>query len=489
MRRFALLVCIPALAAALLAATARTQPIAPVAAAPALAASPVDEAPLIVHEWGTFTSFSGSDGVQLEFRPLVENDLPGFVMNPWRQLQKFNLGKSRLWAFQRMETPVTYFYTPVERDVQVRVLFPEGLLTEFYPPVRSMTPADLGRYSDQPQMSDAEILSLSGILGLEEEAAVPEVAPLENSSLDWGTVHLIPIESLSTRVQDETLARSMGRYLADKIVPEADEPHYAHAREVDAALVNVQFDQEHPYVSTGDYFERFLFYRGVGNFQMPLTLQGHGAGAYELTNAGPDEVRSLFLVTSHDGAVRFNTYSAIEANGTLTLAESSTPSDVDTLAEAMVTALSAEGLYEKEARAMVNSWRSSWFQEEGTRLLYMVPQQLTDELLPLEVSPQPDEVVRVLVGRIEIMSPEDEARAIDVVQRSAAGREQDGGNDLASAGPQRQQAFEELVALGRLAEPALVRVRNITDDPVLKHEARRLIHELRTHYEQQVAAQ
>ena len=37
--------------------------------------------PLVVHEWGTFTSFAGSDGVNLEFRPLVTNDLPPFVLN------------------------------------------------------------------------------------------------------------------------------------------------------------------------------------------------------------------------------------------------------------------------------------------------------------------------------------------------------------------------------------------------------------------------
>ncbi len=37
---------------------------------------------LIVHEWGTFTSFSGSDGVQLEFQPLTHNDLPSFVIDP-----------------------------------------------------------------------------------------------------------------------------------------------------------------------------------------------------------------------------------------------------------------------------------------------------------------------------------------------------------------------------------------------------------------------
>src|SRR6188474_12219 len=39
----------------------------------------------IVHEWGTFTSFSGSDSVKLEFRPLVDVDLPRFVLDRARQ--------------------------------------------------------------------------------------------------------------------------------------------------------------------------------------------------------------------------------------------------------------------------------------------------------------------------------------------------------------------------------------------------------------------
>ena len=35
---------------------------------------------LVVHEWGTFTSVSGHDGITLEWRPLtVESELPSFV--------------------------------------------------------------------------------------------------------------------------------------------------------------------------------------------------------------------------------------------------------------------------------------------------------------------------------------------------------------------------------------------------------------------------
>src|SRR5262245_18673899 len=97
---------------------------------------------LIVHEWGTFTSYSGSDGVRLEFRPLVDDDLPPFVLDRFLQTGVEDpISKSKLRVRLRMETPVTYFYTNRERDVNVKVKFPNGLLTEFYPPVEHMKPS------------------------------------------------------------------------------------------------------------------------------------------------------------------------------------------------------------------------------------------------------------------------------------------------------------------------------------------------------------
>ncbi len=75
---------------------------------------------LIVHEWGTFTSFSGSDGVRLEYRPLLDEDLPSFVLDRFLQSGTPNLwSKSRIRVRMRMETPVTYFYTNRERDVNL----------------------------------------------------------------------------------------------------------------------------------------------------------------------------------------------------------------------------------------------------------------------------------------------------------------------------------------------------------------------------------
>jgi hypothetical protein len=82
--------------------------------------------------------------------------------------------------------------------------------------------------------------------------------------------------------------------------------------------------------------------------------------------------------------------------------------------------LTAAGLYEKEARAMVKTWEAAWSGEEGTRLLYLVPRSRTDELLPLTIEPKPTAMVRVLVGRHDFLTPEEEASTDHQVRRIQA---------------------------------------------------------------------
>jgi hypothetical protein len=70
----------------------------------------------------------------------------------------------------------------------------------------------------------------------------------------------------------------------------------------------------------------------------------------------------------------------------------------------LVRTLVRHGLYQKEAEAMVETWRDSWF-EEGTRLFYIVPHASIDAILPLDITPKPSAVARVFVGRIELIAP------------------------------------------------------------------------------------
>lgn len=367
---------------------------------------------LIVHEWGTFTNFSGSDGLQLEFRPLVDQELPPFVYDRWRHaLGPF--AKGRLVARQRMETPVTYFYTATPRDVRVKVDFPRGLLTEFYPPASEMSPA----YS----------------LGEDK---------LSGSSLTWRARLYPPAE----------FARISGKLDGPPALPAVgDGDHYGEARDTDSAIVEAtdSYSMKHS--------EKFLFYRGVGNFSLPLRLEALPDRRFRVVNDGPDAIESLFMVTIDADGLRFCQQPQVPAAGAAEMTVPEQLATADDLGDRMAEALVATGLYEKEARAMVRTWRSSWFTEPGARLFYIVPRRLTDEIIPLTVEPSPDEIVRVLVGRMEVLTPEAGARL-----RAAIGSL--GASLSIDAEPLRSQ----LGQLGRFAEPALASLVAQTTDRAMR---------------------
>ena len=66
--------------------------------------------------------------------------------------------------------------------------------------------------------------------------------------------------------------------------------------------------------------------------------------------------------------------------------------------------LISSGLYPEEAHAMLESWKDSWF-EEGSRLIYIVPNSFVEKILPLSIQPQPATIQRVFVGRLELLTP------------------------------------------------------------------------------------
>jgi len=89
---------------------------------------------------------------------------------------------------------------------------------------------------------------------------------------------------------------------------------------------------------------------------------------------------------------------------------------VDALGGDLEGVLVAQGLYPDEAHAMVNTWRDSWF-EEGSRLIYIVPRRFIDNILHLTIHPAPAQIVRVFVGRLEIVTPAT-ARAVEAAMAS-----------------------------------------------------------------------
>ncbi len=361
-------------------------------AAGLLAAAPGEVGPaaaparLVVHEWGTFTRFSGSDGVPVGFHP-NNADLPGFVYSQEGDPNKKGVLLARDGTVS-METPVIYFYPDKETRASVRVDFPEGWITEWYP----FAPAPAAQ------------------------------------SLRWD-VKLVVGKSAD-------LPREEGK------------SHYYHARETDAALVQAEVkvpkDQRDPALRGGVVVQRekFLFYRGVGVFAPPVAVRALGTGRVRVTNTAGVHVGGLVLVAVHGGKVGFRTLAALGAGAEALTTLPDAEGNLTDAADVMVKNLTAAGLYEKEARAMVKTWDSAWFGEEGDRLLYLEARTRADKLLPLTIEPKPTELVRVLVGRHDFLTPEQEGNADRLVQRARA------------AQGELDAADKELLKIGRFAPQA-----------------------------------
>jgi hypothetical protein len=419
MRRRTLPSWFPRFAAVCL-ATALSLTVVPLQAAPPQSDSLPGK--FIVHEWGTFTSFSGSDGVNLEFRPLESNDLPRFVVKPGRRaVGPESFLKNDFVARQRMETPVTYFYTDEPRTVNVRVDFPQGMLSEWYPVVKSY----------HAGKDDAKQTVVGG------------------AYLDWGAVRLTPAaEFASVRVRGPN-NQPVPAWLP--AVPQND--HYGQARATDSAIVET-LDP-----SGNSHFEKFLFYRGLGNYDLPLKLAALGKEQFQIANTSGEASGAMLLVRIDGSHVRFTWIAPIAPSSTIEATLPKSESTVGQLAEAMVGDLVAAGLYEKEALAMVSTWRGSWFGENGTRLLCLLPGKFTDQLLPLTIDPAPDACVRVMVGRLETLTPEDCERLDGAVSRD------------------EPRALE---SLGRFAEPAVAYLISQSNDASQRAKLEEVLNGLRT---------
>ena len=361
---------------------------------------------LVAHEWGTFTSVQGADGVQLEWNPLVTTELPKFVYDCGRpngnsRAARFAdySGKGAFVTLQRMETPVIYFYSGREQDVDVAVKFPQGIVTEWF----------------------------------------PQVAKYDSHLMRWDQLHLFP------RQQNATLA---------KLLPvDASGSHYFAARETDSDFILAKNDVGQK--QTREH-EKFLFYRGVAQFRAPLqvTLNGH-EDTVLLKNTGTEPLLHLFILSVRHGNGKYLYVERLPAGGeqSVKLQLQHGQSDLSDLrprlAREMTTDLVREGLFEREAAAMVKTWNDSWFGEEGLRVLYTLPRAWTDRILPLTISPTPGGLVRVMVGRAEMITPTMEWELMKQVAQYSQSDSQ--AKDQAVAGARA-------IGLGRFTEPAIRRL-------------------------------
>jgi hypothetical protein len=384
------------------------------AAIPAVARK--GERGLVVHEWGTFLAMAGSDGVTLDGMYHEEHALPSFVHA--RSKEQLKMRSISL----KGETPVIYFYTNQRQNVNVRVKFPKGIWTQWYPQASMVAP---GLVATQPGKA-------------------------EGGHICWN-VEVIP-------PGDESLAASLPPVSTDAL--------WKFSRQVDAAFVRRGDDRKNAKAEA----ERFIFYRGLGRASMPLEVSSADGGTLKLGALPGSRLEHLFVIRVEEGKASYRYIPALSVGEAKTgvIPSLQGASDISTFSRKVGTVvadcLEASGLYRKEAEAMVNTWRKSYFESDGIRVLFVLPQQWTDSFIPMSVHPKPSSLVRVMVGRTELLTPDREARAEAAILNLTS-------NDAAA----REKAFSFLRSQGRYVEPVVNRMLRTSRDQRVRSACGRLL--------------
>src|SRR5205814_5646205 len=152
--------------------------------------------------------------------------------------------KGGLFGSVRMETPVLYFYGSRESSANVKILFPKGTITEWYPQESGMR---------------------------------------SNGSIEWRDIRVSPDA-------------------APDFPAERGTSHYYAARQTDAAPLQV-----------GSQKEKFLFYRGVGTFPIPISARLTDASKILAKTLGPARADGLLLFENRGGCQRYRLMGGVQA--------------------------------------------------------------------------------------------------------------------------------------------------------------------------------
>jgi len=289
----------------------------------------------------------------VKWLPLTgSTDLPRFVEHFSDAQFKVGLAGS-----VRMETPVLYFYSPHETTVSVKVGFSKGLLTEWYPRASRVEP------------NPKHVLGREGLYQRRGDG-----------SLAWDSVTVSP--NLAAHFP---AASNEGK-------------QYYAARETASAPIVVR-------TTSGDQQEKFIFYRGVSRFAVPLSAVVKPDGKVSLVNLQEEEIPSVIRFERRGEKLGYRLGGALQREMSLDAPELT--ATFESMSRDLEDVLISQGLYPDEARAMIETWRESWF-EEGSRLFYIVPSHFLSGVLPLTINPAPGQTVRVFVGRLELVTPASE---------------------------------------------------------------------------------
>lgn len=399
-----------------------------------------------LHEWGTFTTVSGSDGVLLAGLDREEEVLPSFVHAHYglengqspdadsaqRYQTKYGVapfgapwlkgmgGRPVSNVTVKMETPVIYFHSPEAFRAKVKVGFEGGTISQWYP-----------ARSGGDNLPEPEPPSDPVAHPLTKAFWLIDFAKTYHGSIEWDVDVLSPEQS-----RQQVLFKP------------ADSIGWLRARVPGTNVVRTDKGET----------EGYLFYRGIGNFQTGLKTTVDSGETLHITNGTGGRIPYLVAFErTGSGELRWvEQAGGLDDKGVFDVPESAFKTEpygtgTPALYTALQNGLTARGLTLEESRAMVETWWNSYFEKPGLRVFWVLPQASTDRILPLQVSPQPSSIVRVIVGRSEVFRPLQEKAWLTMSNPSTSNAE-------------RLARWDEMVSTDRFGMPMASRVRALRQE-------------------------
>jgi hypothetical protein len=346
---------------------------------------------LVVHEWGVISVYNDVELANADMRA------------EWAGLPKFVNGQiddRKVPEYLReAKVPVIYFHAAQAMALNVKIDFPNGKPTVWWPSTLNHGGGGLGK------------------IRVEEPAL---------KSLTWN-VQLRPAQA----AQVQLMPLPKGHWME--------------------ALRDVRADDVIAYVG-GVQKEKFIYYDGL--IPSPkaalIAVTGENVGIknqakyplHDLTVVDLRNVRKIRVarVEKLDAGSEAKDVKFTEGD------QAKWPTDA---VATLVKQLQASGLFEDEAKALANVWQKTFFETEGVSVFYRLPQEVYDQLLPLTLCVKPEKVVRTMLAHHPHVEPDLADRVMALVKQLDAPKFED-----------RIEAQKRLQKLGRAAFVHLRRARD-----------------------------
>jgi hypothetical protein len=299
---------------------------------------------LTVHEWGVFRVCPDSDFANAELRAEWDK-LPPFVYG----FIKGRVVPQHWGAPEPRARPLIFFHTDKPATATVRVSFPGGMPGVWYPA------------TSQPSIE-----------GFQKQ-------PRIGSSLEWTVGIKTPPNGWVPRTPTPAEV--------------ADDNWFAMARKVKCDEIYAKFGPNRNDVER----EKFIYYDGIFPADKWLKIAVDG-DKVSLMNQVAHPVFDVTVVDRRSAKPRIGRIDKIDTKETVARVEWVDADASKFAADAsrkLTSQLRAAGLFEDEAKLLVDCWKTDLFERPGLHVFYRIPQSVYDVKMPLTVTPKPQITVRV----------------------------------------------------------------------------------------------